>query len=305
MPPAQRHSPPARPTTLLRRLFAGDDIVRAIGAHDVLGARLGQRAGFDVIWASGLELSAAHGVPDADILTMTETLTAAQWIAAGVGIPVIADCDAGYGNATNVAHMVRRYEAAGMAAVCIEDKVVPKLNSFVPSRQHLVSVEEFTGKLEAAKAAQEDPDFMVIGRVEALVAGFDVAEALHRARAYVAAGADAILVHAKSPTPEPVLDFLARWSGPTPVIVVPTTYFTISAAELATAGASMVIYANHGLRASVRAMMETFQAIRESGGTSVVEERIASLDTIFELQGVPQMLAHDAKFVRGTGSGGR
>lgn len=289
------------PTTALRRLVAGPGIVRTIGAHDVLGARLGERAGFDAIWASGLELSAAHGVPDADILTMSEMLAAAQWMASGVNIPVIADCDAGYGNASNVAHMVRRYEAAGMAAVCIEDKVFPKVNSFVPGRQNLVSVEEFTGKLEAAKAAQVNPDFMVIGRVEALVAGFDVAEALRRAHAYVAAGADAILVHAKASSPRPVLEFLEKWDRSAPVVVVPTTYFVVSATELEKAGAAMVIYANHGLRASVQAMMDTFRSIRESDGTAGIEDSIASLSTIFELQGVPQMLAHDLTYVRDAG----
>lgn len=289
-------------TKALRQLFERPGISRVVGAHNALGARLGERAGFDAIWSSGLEVSASHGVPDADILTMTELLTAAQWIAAAVHIPVVADCDAGYGNATNVAHMVRRYETAGIAAVCIEDKPFPKMNSFIPGNQRLVSIAEFAGKLEAAKAARRDPDFMVIGRVEALIAGMGLDEAVRRACAYSEAGADAILIHDKGSSPQPILEFLARWQRPTPVIVVPTTYFRITGRQLEQAGAKMVIYANHGLRASVLAISEVFGEIRRSDGTAKVEDRIAPLSTIFDLQGMPHLKAHDAQYVRATGS---
>jgi phosphoenolpyruvate phosphomutase len=280
-------------------MFEATGIVRTIGAHDALGARLGERAGFDAIWSSGLEISASHGVPDADLLTMSELLEVARWMAGAVTCPVVADCDTGYGNATNVAHMVRRYEAAGIAAVCIEDKRFPKMNSFIPTRQRLVPVGEFAGKLAAAKNAQRDPDFVVIARIEALVAGMTVDDALHRAHAYEDAGADAVLVHAKDASPAPVLEFLARWSGRLPVVVVPTTYFQITASELEAAGAKMVIYANQGLRAGVRAVTDTFQEILRSDGTATVESRIASLKTIFELQGVPELMAHDATYLRG------
>jgi phosphoenolpyruvate phosphomutase len=285
-------------TQQLRRLFDRPGIIRAIGAHDALGARLGERAGFDAIWSSGLEISASHGVPDADLLTMSELLDAARWMAGAVALPVVADGDAGYGNATNVAYMVRRYEAAGVAAVCIEDKPFPKMNSFVPSRQRLVPVSEFTGKIEAAKHAQHDPAFMVIARVEALVVGMGLAEALRRAHAYAEAGADAILVHAKDSSPAPILEFLARWKRPVPIVVVPTTYHQITASELAAAGAKMVIYANHGLRAGVRAVSETFQEILRTDGTAAVEERIAPLSTIFDLQGVDRLQRHDERYVR-------
>jgi phosphoenolpyruvate phosphomutase len=268
----------------LRELLARPGLVRAVGAHDALGARLGERAGFDAIWSSGLEISASHGVPDADILTMSEMLSVATWMAAAVSIPVIADGDTGYGNAANVAHMVRRYEAAGIAAVCIEDKTFPKRNSFSPGPQTLASVEEFVEKVVAAKNAQSHPDFVVVARVEALIAGLDLAEALRRAHAYADAGADAILIHAKSESPQPILDFLAVWRRPTPIVVVPTTYFRISGAELGEAGAKLVIYANHGLRASMRAVAETFRSILETDGTAAVEDRIAPLEVLFELQ---------------------
>lgn len=286
----------------LRSLFAGKGIVRAIGAHDALGARIGERAGFDAIWSSGLEVTASHGLPDADIMTMSELLAAAEWIASSVSIPVIADCDAGYGNAVNVANMVRRYEAAKIAAVCIEDKPFPKVNSFIPGRQRLLPIREFAAKLRAAKDAQTDPDFMVIARIEALVAGLGLDEALQRGHAYADAGADAVLIHAKSASPQPVLDFLAEWRRPTPVVVVPTTYFDITADDLHKAGAKLVIYANHGLRASVRAVSETLQEIYRMGGTFTVEDRIASLATIFDLQGVARLKEQEAAYLDGTES---
>lgn len=282
----------------LRTLFDRTEIIRTIGVHNALGARLGERAGFDAVWASGLELSAAHGVPDADILTMSDMLSVIGWITSAVQIPVVADCDAGYGNASNVAHMVRRYEAAGVAAVCIEDKVFPKTNSFIEGRQRLVSIAEFCGKLAAAKAAQRDPDFLVIGRVEALIAGYGLDEALKRATAYAEAGADAILIHAKGTSPQPVLDFLRAWDDSAPVVVVPTTYHSVTGAELQEAGAKMVIYANHGLRAGTQAVSQVFQDILRLDGTSGIEDRIAPLSTIFELQGTQELLAHDAAYVR-------
>ncbi|GAA3228974.1 hypothetical protein GCM10020216_045760 [Nonomuraea helvata] len=282
----------------MRELFEGPRIIRAIGAHDALGARLGERTGFDAIWSSGLEISASHGVPDADILTMGELLNAARWIADAVRIPVIADCDTGYGNASNVVYMTRRYEAAGIAAVCIEDKPFPKLNSFIPGRQRLVPISEFTGKIRAATDARSDPDFMVIARVEAMVAGLGLEEATRRAHAYADAGADAVLVHAKGASPQPALDFLAAWDRPTPVVVVPTTYYRVSAAELEAAGASMVIYANHGLRAGVRAVTDAFSEIRRTGSTESIEDKIAPLSTIFDLQGVSHLRQHEDSYMR-------
>lgn len=181
----------------LRELFAQPGVVRIVSAHNPLGARLAERAGFDGVWSSGLEVSASQGVPDTDILTMSELLGVASSMAAAVDVPVIADCDAGYGNAHNVMNMIRRYEAAGIAAVSIEDKRFPKVNSFIPGRQELAPIGEFCGKLAAAKEAQRHPGLMVIARIEALIAGWGMDEALRRGEAYARAGADAVLIHAK------------------------------------------------------------------------------------------------------------
>ncbi|WP_267716559.1 isocitrate lyase/phosphoenolpyruvate mutase family protein [Streptomyces sp. CoH17] len=281
----------------LRELFARPGAVRIAGAHNPLGARLAERAGFDGVWSSGLEVSASQGVPDTDILSMSELLAVASSLAGAVRVPVVADCDAGYGNAHNVMNMIRRYEAAGIAAVSIEDKRFPKVNSFIPGRQELAPVGEFCGKIAAAKAAQRTPDLMVIARIEALIAGWGMDEALRRGEAYAQAGADAVLIHAKGSSPEPILQFLAEWRLPTPVVVVPTTYHTITATELAEAGAKLVIYANHGLRAGITAVTDTFASILRDDRTTGVESSIAPLATVFDLQGMAAQKRHEAEFI--------
>ncbi|WP_405440046.1 isocitrate lyase/phosphoenolpyruvate mutase family protein [Streptomyces avidinii] len=281
----------------LRELFDRPGTVRIIGAHNPLGARLAERAGFDGVWSSGLEVSASQGVPDTDILTMSELLATAGSLAAAVEVPVVADCDAGYGNAHNVMNMIRRYEAAGIAGVSIEDKRFPKVNSFIPGRQELAPIAEFCGKLRAAKAARTTPDLMVIARIEALIAGWGMDEALRRGEAYAAAGADAVLIHAKGSSPEPVLRFLERWTLPTPVVVVPTTYHTITATELSEAGAKMVIYANHGLRAGIAAVTDAFETILRDDRTTGIEDRIAPLATVFDLQGMSLQKRHEAEYI--------
>ncbi|MER8235564.1 isocitrate lyase/phosphoenolpyruvate mutase family protein [Streptomyces sp. NPDC094049] len=296
-PPGHRADGAAR----LRALFERPGPVRIVGAHNALGARLAERAGFDGVWSSGLEVSASHALPDADILTMTELLEVARSMAAAVSVPVVADCDAGYGNANNVMHMIRRYEAAGIAAVSIEDKRFPKMNSFIPGRQELAPVAEFAGKIAAAKSAQAAPDMMVIARIEALVAGWGLDEALRRAEAYADAGADAVLIHARGQSPDPVLDFLRHWQGRLPVVVVPTTYHTVTADELSEAGAKLVIYANHGLRASIAAVGEVFESILRDGRTTGIEPRIAPLATVFDLQGMAALQQAEERFLSRAG----
>lgn len=302
-PPATSASVPHQPrnrsaAARLRALLTGDEPIRLVGAHNALGAKLAQRIGFDGVWASGLEVSASHGVPDADILTMSDLLAVAQSMAHAVDVPVVADCDTGYGNAINVINTVQRYGAAGIAGVCIEDKLFPKMNSFVAGRQELTSIPEFCGKVEAAKSAQPDPDFVVIARVEALIADRGVPEALDRAYAYAEAGADAILIHEKSRSPASIFEFIGKWDFRKPLVVVPTTYYSVTVDELAAAGVKMVIYANHGLRASIAAISQTFEEILAAGTSTPVESRIATLDLVFDLQGVPELQRNERLYLR-------
>lgn len=287
-----------RPTTLLREMIQDKPYVRVMGAHNALTAKLAERAGFDAVWASGFEISTSHGVPDANILTMTEFLGASEEMAEMIRIPVISDCDTGYGNSNNVAHMVHKYEAAGIAAVSIEDKKFPKVNSFIPGRQELAPVAEFVGKIMAAKSAQSDPDFMIIARVEALISGWGQDEALTRARTYVDAGADAILIHSKHTDSSEIAEFLERFDRKVPIVVVPTTYYGTRGADLAELGVNVVIYANQGLRSATRAMEKVFAEIIEQDGTATIEDDIAPMKQLFEIQGMLEMKKQEAQFLR-------
>jgi phosphoenolpyruvate phosphomutase len=265
-------------------MLSSGQFVRLAGAHNPLGARVAERAGFDGLWSSSLEVTASLGIPDTGVLTMKDCLSTAASLAASVNIPVIADCDTGFGDTDATARMVRRFEAADVAGVSIEDQPSPKLNSLADGPHALVPIDEFAAKVRAAKAAQRTPEFVIIARTEALIAGHGVAEALRRAHAYADAGADAILVHSKAASVAPVAEFLSVWNMRVPIVVVPTTYPDATAADLHRLGVQVVIYANHGLRAAVRAMEEAFAAILQDGCTRNFEARMASVKDIFALQ---------------------
>jgi phosphoenolpyruvate phosphomutase len=280
----------------LREKLNGNSLVRVAGAHDGLSAKLAEMNGFDAIWASGLGISAVHTVPDASILTMTEYLQAAVVMNDSCNIPIIADCDSGFGNIHNVARMIKKYEQNGIAGVCIEDKVFPKLNSFDNRTQELVSIEEFCSKIAIAKETQQNKDFVVIARIEALIAGFGMEEALNRGYAYVNAGADAILIHSKKTDPSEISEFCSLWSSNIPLVVVPTKYPSLTMEQMKAMGIKMSIYANQALRVSVTAINTVFKHIIENGSTLDIEAEIATVNDIFDLQKVFEMEEHEEKY---------
>ncbi|HKS88592.1 MAG TPA: phosphonopyruvate hydrolase [Stellaceae bacterium] len=284
----------------LKDKLAAQSLVTAMSAHNPLSARLAEEAGFDAIWASGFELSAAYGVPDASLLSFTQHLDMTRAIVEQTAIPMIADLDTGYGNAINAAHVVGAYARAGAAAVVIEDKTFPKDTSLLAgARQELVRIEEFQGKIEAARAAGAAHDLVVIARTEALIAGLGIDEALRRGAAYAEAGADLVLIHSKQKTPDEIVAFTERWPGRVPLVIVPTAYPELTEEKVRALGKiRLVIYANHAVRAAVAAMRETFAAIRRDGGIHHVDKRIASVEDIFELQHVPAMKAAEKKYLR-------
>jgi phosphoenolpyruvate phosphomutase len=271
---------------LLRELISGRRIVRVVGAHNGLTARLAQEASFDAVWASGFEVSASFGVPDASLLSMTQLLDAAEAMDMACTLPVIADCDTGFGGPLNVDYLVRRYERRGIAGVCIEDKVFPKINSFAAASHELVPIPDFVQKLLAGRVARRSPDFVIIARTEALVAGLGVDEALDRANAYADA-ADAVLVHSKSREPQQILDFAAKWDHRAPLVAVPTTYDGVYEQELEDAGFRMVIYANHGLRAAIRGVRTALATLASARRSRDIAHQIASMSEVFTLQQMP------------------
>jgi phosphoenolpyruvate phosphomutase len=262
-------------------------LIKLAGAHDALGAKLAEAAGFDGVWASSLEISTSQCVPDVGILGINDLLGPALAMAQAVSVPVVADCDAAFGGETHVRHLARRYAAAGVAAVCIADSQCPKVNSLLATTQRLSSVEEFVTKMQAARDLKRGRAVLVIARVEALVAGAGQDEALRRGRAYAEAGADAVLIHSRSSDGGEILRFIDQWDRATPLVVVPTTYHVVTDAELQRTGkVKMVIYANHGIRAAIAATRRVFRQILEDGTTHEAEEWIARLDDLFELQGL-------------------
>ena len=284
----------------LRDKVAGGGLATVMAAHNPLSARLAEEAGFDGIWASGFELSAAYGVPDASLLSFSQHLDMTRAIIEQVKLPMIADLDTGYGNAMNVGHVVGAYARAGSAAVVIEDKTFPKDTSLLAgARQELIRIEEFQGKIEAAREAAAGHDLLVIARTEALIADLGMDEALKRGAAYAEAGADLLLIHSKRKTPDEIVAFTEAWPGTIPLTIVPTAYPDLTEAKArALAKIGIMIYANHAVRAAVTAMREVFAAIRRDGGIHQVDKRIVSVEEIFDLQRVPAMKAAEKRFLR-------
>lgn len=263
------------------------DLLVGMGARDALEARLIEQAGFDFVWSSSLAISASYAVPDASLVSMSQFLAAARAMREQVGIPVLADCDTGYGNERNVAYAVKLFEEAGIAGACFEDKRFPKENSLLPDgRQDLEPPEEFARKIRTAVETRRSGDFAVVARVEALVAGWGMEEALQRSRIYEKAGADLILIHSRSSSPDEIVEFAARWDGAVPLVLVPTLYPTLTERKIRALGkVRLVIYANQVLRAGVRAQEELLAEVRRAGGIHTVESYMVPLHRIFELQG--------------------
>ncbi|MBP6020303.1 MAG: phosphonopyruvate hydrolase [Burkholderiaceae bacterium] len=284
----------------LRHSLSQGKLFTAMSAHNPLAAKLAEEAGFNGIWGSGFELSASYAVPDANILSMGTHLEMMRAIAATISIPLIADVDTGFGNAVNVSYIVPQYEAAGASAIVMEDKTYPKDTSLrANARQELVRIEEFQGKVEAAAAARQDKDFVIVARTEALIAGLGQDVALERALAYVAAGADAILIHSKQKTPDEILRFVDAWNGKVPLVLVPTAYPQLTEADVQALGkVGVVIYGNHAIRGAVEGMRRVFAQIRRDGGIRDADQTLPTVKEIIALQGDEKMRDIEARFLR-------
>ena len=284
----------------LRNALTSGKLFTAMAAHNPLSAKLAEQAGFGGIWGSGFELSASYAVPDANILSMGTHLEMMRAMASIVSIPLIADIDTGFGNAVNVHYIVPQYEAAGASAIVMEDKTFPKDTSLrANGRQELVRIEEFQGKIAAAAASRKDKDFVVIARVEALIAGLGQEEAIKRGLAYEAAGADAILIHSTQKTPVEILGFVQAWPGNVPLVLVPTAYPALTEADISALGkVGVVIYGNHAIRAAVGAMQKVFAQIRRDGGIREVDAGLPTVGEIIELQGDGEMRGVEGRFLR-------
>ena len=270
---------------ILRKKLEGSSIIKVGGAFDAMSAKLVENSGFDAVWAGSFAISATHALPDASILTMTEFFDVASNMSSTCEIPIIADCDTGYGGPINVHHMTRKYENAGISSICMEDKTFPKQNSLLENgKNDLLSEKEFVAKILAAKEARSNKNFIIIARVEALISGAGMKEAIKRANAYENAGADAILIHSKQKTPDEIFEFTDSWNGSAPIVVVPTTYDSVKISELEAHKIKMVIYANQTLRVAHMAMSRLLKEMINADHISDVKDKMSTMQDIFSLQ---------------------
>lgn len=262
----------------LRRLIGAKKIVRILESHNGLTGLIientfvnvnGVKHEFDGMWASSLTDSTSKGKPDIEAVDITTRLHDLNDALEVTTKPVIFDGDTG-GKVEHFVFTVRTLERLGISAVIIEDKVGLKQNSLfgTDAVQTQDSIEGFCAKIRAGKNAQITDDFMVISRIESLIAGKSVDDALERAHAYVAAGADAVMIHSKNKDGQDIKEFCERFRAEntaTPIVVVPTTYNHLTEDELASWGVNVVIYANHMLRSAYPAMVNCAQSILAHG----------------------------------------
>jgi len=279
-----------------RALLEGPDLVFLMEAHDGLSARIAEAEGFEAIWASGLSVSTALGLRDAEEASWSQLLFVVECMVEAASVPVLVDGDTGHGDFNTARRFLRKAERIGAAGVCFEDKVFPKLNSFVGDDHELADVDEFCGKLEACKAAQEDEDFCVVARTETLIAGHSLGEALERAEAYRQAGADAVFIHSRQSTADEVTAFARAWDGRLPVVIAPTTYARTPADVFRRNRISAVIWGNQSMRAAVTAMRRACREIRLRESASCVDVELAPLDEVFQLLRYDELAESERRF---------
>jgi len=270
-------------TSQFKNYLQNESLTFVMETHNALSAKIAQNAGFKALWASSLTISTAHGVRDCNELSWSQVLDAVRYMVDATNIPILLDGDSGYGDYNNVRILVKNLCQMDVAAVCLEDKLFPKTNSFVSRNQQLASIEEFTAKIKAGKDIQSDNDFSIIARTEALICGEPMQEALRRAEAYYAAGADAILIHSKESTAAEIVEFAHHWNNRCPLVIVPTKYYKTPTQAFKDAKISMVIWANHSLRASIKAMENVCTRIMQDESLVHVEDSVTSLNQLFDL----------------------
>ncbi|MBT7944014.1 MAG: phosphoenolpyruvate mutase, partial [Alphaproteobacteria bacterium] len=296
----QPHTPTK--TEQLRAMLTSPELEFLMEAHNGLSAKIVEEAGFKGIWASGLSMSAALGVRDNNEASWTQIMDVLEFMADATSVPILVDGDTGWGNFNNMRRAVTKLCQRGVAGICIEDKLFPKTNSFLGEGQPLADIDEFSGKIKAGKDSQLDDSFSIVARLEAFIAGHGLGEALKRAEAYHAAGADALLVHSKLSTAEEIEAFAAEWGGRCPLVIVPTKYFRTPTDDFRKAGISVAIWANHNMRAAITAMRDTSAQIFREESLAGVDGNMVLVKEVFELTGNDELAEAEKKYLPKTGS---
>lgn len=280
----------------LRRLLQAKPLVRLIEAHNGLTGLIVEnvavqgengRKEFDGMWASSLTESTAKGKPDIEAVDVTSRTRSLEDILEVTTKPVMYDADTG-GKPEHFQFTVRTLERLGVSAAVIEDKVGLKKNSLfgtdVPQTQD--SIENFSKKIRAGKAAQVTDDFMIIARIESLILDQGVDDAIERAAAYLQAGADGIVIHSRNKQPDEIFEFCDRYAqlaNRRPLVAIPSSYNQVYEKQLIERGVNVVIYANHLLRAAYPAMLEAATTILENERSKELDANLLSIKAILEL----------------------
>ena len=303
---------PGERLRLLKRAIEQKSFVRIIEAHNGLSALIGENAQirkngeiieYDGFWESSLTDSASKGLPDAEVVGYDSRIHTIIEILNVTTKPIIVDGDTG-GSAVQFEYFVKRLECLGVSAVIIEDKVFPKRNSLDASaKQTLEEPEKFAQKIQRGKDVTITDNFMILARVESLITGVGLEDALERTERYIRAGADGIMIHSKKEKPDDILAFAEAYEllceklGLRPLLVsVPTTYNLITDKELAGHGFNIIIHANHLLRAAYKAMKETAETILINDRGFEAEPLCSPVSEVFAIVGFDQIKAKDLEY---------
>ena len=292
------HTTITKKTSQFRSLLNSPKLEFLLEAHNGISAKIAEESGFKGLWAGGLAIAAQYGVRDSNEASWTQVLEVLEFMSDATSIPIMLDGDTGYGNFNNVRRLVQKLEQRGIAAVCIEDKLYPKTNSFIDgNKQELANIDEFCSRIKAGKDAQKDDEFSIITRVEAFIAGWGLGEAVKRAEAYHEAGSDGILIHSAKSEPSEIIAFKNEWGDRLPVIIVPTKYYSTPTEIFSQVGISIAIWANHMIRSSIESMQQTAASIIQKKSVVALEDKIASVSEIFRLQGVSELLEAEEMYL--------
>lgn len=280
----------------LRRMLAVKPLVRFLDIHNALSALIIEKTSietpqgrreFDGMWGSSLTDSTAKGKPDTEAVDVSARMTTLNEVLEVTTKPIVYDADTG-GQTEHFVFTVKTLERLGVSAAIIEDKTGLKKNSLfgtdVPQTQD--TIENFCEKIKAGKAAQATDDFMIIARIESLILGKGLEDAFKRAQAYLAAGADGIMIHSREKSPDEIFafcDFYSTLPNRKPLVVVPSSYNQVTEDELQARGVNIVIYANQLLRSAYPAMVDTAKSILTHQRSAECDERMLSIKDILEL----------------------
>ena len=283
----------------LRAALTEGRLLRAIECHNALSAMLGAGAigdggrRFDALWASGFAHATTMGLPDAELSWLERRLDSIADIGAATALPIIVDADTG-GDELAFAHLCRRLEALGVSGIVVEDKAGAKRTSLAASVRHeMADPTMFVDKIAKAKAAMLTADVMIFARIESLIAGLGLDDALARAEIYLLGAPDGIVIHSKDRTAKEILDFMAGYRALQhrlevwkPLVSIPTAYNHLTGADLHAHGAAIVIHANHLVRASFEAMRQTAKMLLDNDRSLEADALCAPVTAIFDAVGV-------------------